>query len=335
LFTSSASEANNALFYHLSRRLRVDQRVAVSAVEHPSLRAAAVHWLGLERVDFLAVNEQGRIGPGEVAAWLQAQGERAGLVSVMAANNESGTLQPWGEISRLCADAGVAFHTDATQWLGKLPARAHDAEGTALGSCQWLTASGHKLGAPKGVGLLVMPGAEVDFQALIHGGPQEQGKRAGTENLAAVLALVAAMKEASGWCAEAENGRMVAGRRDAFEASLMEQLPGLRVIGAGAARLWNTSLLVMPRHSQLKWVTRLSQAGFSISTGSACSSGKEGASVVVTALGASDEELRRVIRVSGGWQTSAEAWQALAGRMVEIDEALSYGGGHGARKLRL
>jgi cysteine desulfurase len=102
--------------------------------------------------------------------------------------------------------------------------------------------------------------------------------------------------------------------------------PGLRLISGGAPRLWNTVLAVMPRHENLKWLTRLTRRGFAISTGSACSSGKEGSSVVVQALGASPEELRRVVRVSGGWETTAADWQALAAAFVAVGSELDAGG---------
>lgn len=113
--------------------------------------------------------------------------------------------------------------------------------------------------------------------------------------------------------------------RDAFEARMREVFPELRVIGSGAERLWNTSLLVMPRHSNLKWLTRLSRMGFSISTGSACSSGKEGSSVVVRALGASEEELRRVVRLSGGRQHTVADWLQLAEAFGEVGADLDSG----------
>ncbi|MDB6138397.1 MAG: aminotransferase, partial [Verrucomicrobiaceae bacterium] len=114
--------------------------------------------------------------------------------------------------------------------------------------------------------------------------------------------------------------------RDSFVHSLREGMSGLRVIGEGTERLWNTLLMVMPRHDNLKWLTRLSRLGFAISTGSACSSGKEGSSVVVTALGASWEELKRVVRISGGWHTTADDWQELAEAFLQTGAELDAGG---------
>ena len=110
--------------------------------------------------------------------------------------------------------------------------------------------------------------------------------------------------------------------RDAFIQQMKAAFPELRIISGNAPRLWNTVLMVMPEHSNLKWLTRLSRLGFAISTGSACSTGKEGSSVVVNALGASWEELRRVVRISGGWQTSPEDWAALAEAFVQVSKDL-------------
>jgi len=308
VFTSGATEGNNAVFASLARRMKADEKVAISAVEHPSVREAARHWVGAARADELAVSVDGVVESETVADWLEANAGKAALVSVMAANNESGTLQPWPELAALCRERGVLFHTDAAQWVGKL-----NAEG--LGECDLVTGSAHKFGGPKGAGFLVLPEAG-GLWRLLHGGPQEEGRRAGTENFPSVAGMVVALEDSAA---------SDAAGRDAFEARMGELFPGLRVIGAGAARLWNTSLLVMPQHSNLKWLTRLSRAGFSISTGSACSSGKEGSSVVVRALGASEEELRRVVRLSGGREHSEEDWLRLAEAFAQVGADLDAG----------
>ena len=313
VFTSGATEGNNAVFAAVGRKMQAGERVAISAVEHPSVREAARQWLGRERVDELAVDENGVVAVAAVREWLEANAGRAALVSVMAANNESGSLQPWGEVAALCREAGVRFHTDAAQWVGKR-------EAVGLGGCDLVTGSGHKFGGPKGVGFWVLPEAGTgNAWRLLFGGPQEEGRRAGTENYPAVEAMVTALE------AVEDEGPGLAAGRDAFEGRMRELFPEMRVIGAGAPRLWNTSLLVMPRHSNLKWLTRLSQAGFSISTGSACSSGREGSSVVVRALGASEEELRRVVRLSGGRGQGVAEWLALAEGFARVGADLDAG----------
>ena len=316
VFTSGATESNNALFQTLASSLPNDARVTISSIEHPSVREAARAAFG-KRVIEIPVNQNGIVEPDQVAQIVKEN--KPHLVSVMAANNESGAIQPWQEIAGLCRDAGVFFHTDAAQWLGKV-------EFPSDWVGDYLTGSAHKFGGPKGVGFLVMRD-ETEPLRFLRGGPQESGRRAGTENYPGVEAMVSAL-EARTPCLD-EIGPKQAAHRDAFTLAMQEHFPDLRVISAGADRLWNSALMVMPRHDNLKWLTRLSRRGFSISTGSACSSGKEGSSVVVRALGASAEELRRVVRVSGGWQHTLEDWLNVAAAFAEADAELSAGGpGH-------
>jgi cysteine desulfurase len=301
VFTSGATESNNAL-------MAASEPVAISAIEHPSVRMPSRNALELP------VNADGVVEPDGVKALITAQ--RPALVSVMAANNESGALQPWREIAALCREQGVPFHTDAAQWIGKLDA-------SSLGECDFITGSAHKFGGPKGCGFLVLP-AEDSRLHFMRGGPQESGRRAGTENYPAIEAMVTALETITPHLNEIEIEQ--SRRRDDFIAAMRSRFDGLRVISETTPRLWNTVLMVMPVHHNLKWLTALSRRGFSISTGSACSSGKEGSSVVVTALGASADELKRVVRVSGGWETTAADWQALAAVFDEVFEELNRGG---------
>jgi cysteine desulfurase len=306
VFTSGATESNNALFASLP----ADALVVLSAIEHPSVREAA---RGRNVVE-LPVNADGVIPTDDLKHLIISK--RPTLVSVMAANNESGALQPWRELAAICHEHGVLFHTDAAQWLGKLDA-------TNLGVCDFITGSAHKFGGSKGCGFLVLP-KEDSRLSFIRGGPQEHGRRAGTENYPAIEAMVTALETITPYLGEIEQTQSKL--RDAFIAALRSRFDSLRVISESAPRLWNTVLMVMPEHDNLKWLTRLSRRGFSISTGSACSSGKEGSSVVVTALGASAEELKRVVRISSGWETTAADWQALAAAFVEVSDELNRGG---------
>ncbi len=313
VFTSGASESNNALFASLPP----DAQAAVSAIEHPSVREAAKSWTNQPVLE-IPVNGQGVVEPDAVSQVIKTH--RPALISVMAANNESGGLQPWAEIARLCEEQEVAFHCDAAQWLGKVPS-------DGLGQCHYLTGSAHKFGGPKGSGFLLLRDEDEGLRFL-RGGPQEHGRRAGTENYPAIEAMVTALETlvpSLPQIAEAQ-----ASLRNQFEQTLRSAMPGLRVIGETAPRLWNTVLMVMPRHDNLKWLTRLSRQGFAISTGSACSSGKEGSSVVVAALGASWDELKRVVRISGGWQTSETEWQSLAEAFQQVGAGLDAGGKGGS-----
>ena len=318
VFTSGATESNNMLFTGLAKCLAADAGVAISAIEHPSVREAARAMLGRGRIIEIPVDEEGVVQPAALQEVLVRH--QPALVSIMAANNESGVLQPWPELLQLCREAGVRLHTDAAQWLGKMKA-------TGLGLCDYVTGSAHKFGGPKGIGFFVMADAGESFP-LMHGGPQENGRRAGTENYPAIEAMVTALEALTSRLPEQafEQAFEQAILRDAFIQQMQQQFPGLRVISGGAPRLWNTVLMVMPRHDNLKWLTRLTRLGVAISTGSACSSGKEGASVVLQALGASWEELRRVVRVSGGWDSTAGDWQNLANAFVAAGEGLDAGG---------
>ncbi|MCX6857373.1 MAG: cysteine desulfurase family protein [Verrucomicrobia bacterium] len=314
LLTSGATESNNTLFAGLAKCLAPDACVAISAIEHPCVREAARAWLGRARVIEIPVDAEGLVQPAMLKQILET--DQPALVSVMAANNESGVLQPWQELLALCRTAGVRFHTDAAQWIGKL-------ESTDLGACDYITGSAHKWGGPKGAGFLIVADADESFP-LFHGGPQEQSRRAGTENYPSIEAMVTALEVlTSNLTSIGEKQTLF---RDDFIREMQSQFAGLRVISEGAPRLWNTVLMVMPRHENLKWLTRLTRLGFAISTGSACSTGKEGSSVVVQALGASWEELRRVVRISGGWQTTEAEWQALAGAFVQAAQSLDAGG---------
>lgn len=301
VFTSGATESNNAL-------LSSFDRVALSSIEHPSVRMAARNAVELP------VNADGVVEPDAVARLLTSQ--RPALVSIMAANNESGALQPWREIAALCRGQDVSFHTDAAQWIGKC-------DSSHLGECDYITGSAHKFGGPKGCGFLVLPDEDARLHFL-RGGPQENGRRAGTENYPAIEAMVTALEAITPQLDEIQSAQCQ--HRDDFIAAMRSRFEGLRVISEGAPRLWNTVLMVMPAHSNLKWLTALSRRGFSISTGSACSSGREGSSVVVTALGAGGDELKRVVRISGGWESTSEDWTALAAAFGEAFDELNRGG---------
>lgn len=313
VFTSGATESNNALFVSLATRLPSNARIAISAIEHPSVREATRASFP-NRVVQIPVNADGIVEPDAVADIIASQ--TPALVSVMAANNESGALQPWSSIAAVCQRADIPFHSDAAQWIGKVPA-------SSLGLCDYITGSAHKFGGPKGTSFIVLRDEDEPL-SFLRGGPQENDKRAGTEDYPAVEAMVTALEEIEPRLPAI--AREQAAYRDQFVEAMRDHFPELRLISEDAERLWNTALLVMPRHDNLKWLTRLSRRGFSISTGSACSSGKEGSSVVVQALGATLEELKRVVRISGGWNHTEADWLALAEAFGEVDRELSQGG---------
>lgn len=309
VFTSGATESNHAFFRALARNLPPGARVLTSSMEHPSVRTP-LRLCFPDRVDEIGALQDTTLDMEDFHRHLRAH--RPALVTVMAANNESGTLLPWAEVNTACQAEGVPFHTDATQWIGKRP--AHE-----LGSCDYVTGSAHKFGGPKGCGFFVLKN-EDEALCLLAGGPQENGHRAGTENYPSIEAMVTALEALSPQLEPIS--KIQAPLRDAFAGKVREGIPGTRIIASDVPRLWNTQMLVMPRHDNRKWLARLSQQGFAISTGSACSSGSEGASQIMQAMGAAPEEMRRVLRISGGWNTAASDWLELGDAMCRVWRSL-------------
>ncbi len=304
VFTSGATEANNAVFAHYSRPGQL-ATCALSAIEHPSVIGPAQRDFAGGAISPIPVDAGGQIEVGELQRSLRTAPTT--LVSLMAANNETGALQPCGEAFAAARAAGAVTHCDASQWFGKLPAAGVAALGADI-----TVGSGHKFGAPRGVGFALLAGAGRDLR-LQTGGPQEARRRAGTEDLPAIAAMVAALAEAESQLADM---RAQAPLRDAFEEQFASTLPGAgAVLPRGRDRLPNTSAVLVPRGKNLRWLTRLGRLGFAVSTGSACSSGAENGSHVLAAMGLSADAIKRSLRISSGANTSAADWDGLLGAL--------------------
>jgi cysteine desulfurase len=307
VWTSGATESANLVLAHAARALPATAEVWISAIEHPCVLMPARHHLG-SRCRLMPVTREGVLD----CSWLETELKKGqpGLVALMAANNETGVLQPWREALELCRAREVPFFCDAVQWVGKLPARG-------LGECNFVSGSAHKFGGPKGVGFLKCP-ARGRVEPLLLGGPQEEGRRAGTENISGVLAMLAALevREAAMDLATRER------QRAEFEHRLLAALPGAEIIGATAPRLWNTVMALMPEADcQQRWVVKLDKAGVAVSTGSACASGKEAPSHVLSAMGHSPAQAARALRFSAGWETSAQEWDSLLAALAKVSGA--------------
>lgn len=305
VFNSGATEGNRDVFAYW-KRLAPEQCIAVSTVEHPAvLENARASWGG--QCVVLPVDADGRLQLDALETRLRINGDLS-LVSIMAANNETGVLQPWSECLDACRRHRAALHIDATQWIGKEPL-------VGLAGADFVTGSGHKFGGPKGVGFLLASANHSGFAGQ-RGGAQENDHRAGTENFPAIAGMLAALR-----AQEAEREtiamRWRAGR-NALEARLLDAIPGLIIWGAGAPRLANTSSLCLPEGENARWVRRLDKRGFQVSTGSACATGREGPSHVLAAMGASAEEARRTIRISAPPAATTEHWETLAGALIEL-----------------
>ena len=285
-------------------------RVLVSAVEHVSVLKAAPD------TETLAVDADGVVDLPALDAMLAADG-RPALVSVMLANNETGVIQPLAEVSEIAHKHGARVHCDAVQAAGKIAV-----DPAALG-IDMVSLSAHKIGGPTGVGALVLFG-DTDLSALVHGGGQERGRRAGTENVPGIAGFGVAAEAALGGLSDFAS---LGAWRDGIEAVLGGHA-GVRVFGAGVSRLANTSCLTMPGVQAEHLIIALDLEGVAVSAGSACSSGKVEPSHVLAAMGVPAEEAATAIRVSLGWNTTedevrrfVEAWNEVYAKSKAKDVA--------------
>lgn len=298
VFTSGATESNTWAL------LGAWERIAVAGVEHDSVRAPAARIAAARRAEVvdLPVSSAGVV---DVTAAPPGPGT---LVVLQMANNETGVLQDVEAAGRRATEDGARLHTDAAQAPGRVAI-----DFAALGA-QTLSLSAHKIGGPKGVGALVI-GAGVALDPLFTGGGQEQRRRAGTENVAAIAGFGAAARAA---LEDLQDAQRVAALRDALEGAVMETTPQAVVIGRDAPRLCNTSSIALPGASAETTVIKLDLKGIAVSAGAACSSGKVGESHVLRAMGLSPEIARAAIRVSLGPDTTEQDIAAFVAAWREI-----------------
>ncbi|XWN29201.1 MAG: cysteine desulfurase family protein [Devosia sp.] len=286
-FTSGGTEANmTALSPGIARTGEVGvQRLIISEVEHPAVRSGGR--FSPDDVAVAPVDTNGLLDPAALKDLLEAD-ERPALVSVMAANNETGVLQPLCDIAALCQAHGAILHTDAVQAFG----RVADAALTA----DLVTLSGHKIGAPAGVGALIRL-TPLAVPPLVLGGGQERGARGGTENVAAIAGFGAAL---DGQAADPAAWEETRAARDGFEVALIDAFDDAIVFGKGVPRLPNTSLFSVGTLPAELLIIGLDLEGMAVSSGAACSSGKVGLSPVLLAMGVEEAVASRAIRVSVG-----------------------------------
>ena len=299
VFTSGATEANNTVLKGVARHHGRGQ-IITCATEHPAVLAPCrfLQSLGFN-ITILPVDGAGRLDPDEVRRALTPD---TILISVMHANNETGALNPLPEIGALAREAGVPFHTDAAQSVGKIPVDVDELQ------VDFLTVAGHKFYAPKGVGALyVRSGAA--FTPLLHGASQEGGRRAGTENVPYMVALGAACRLAR------ERLPAIAAHlqslRDRLHERLKALVPGLILNGPEVERLPNTLNVSFPGVSGGELMAGLPDVAASL--GSACHAGQEAISPVLAAMGVPLDRARGAVRFSVGYPTTlAEVDQAAA-----------------------
>ncbi|GAA5481408.1 cysteine desulfurase family protein [Haloferula sargassicola] len=296
IFTSSATEANNAALHSAVFRQPGKRHVITSVVEHSAVLAYCDY---LEKhhgvkVTRLPVDSEGMLDPHDLR---QAIRSETAVVSLMWANNETGVIWPISEFAAICSEAGVPLHTDTVQAVGKIPVSFRDS------SVEFLTLSGHKFGAPKGIGALIVRDPD-SFVPLLYGGKQEGALRGGTENVPHIVALgkaaeIAASRDRATW-------RKVADLRNRFERTMLEEIRCSEIHAAKSPRLPNTSCLHLPGLDGDCAVTYLDQQGICVSSGSACLESAITPSHVLQAMTGSYEMADESIRVSLGLETTED-----------------------------
>jgi cysteine desulfurase len=301
VFTSGGTESNNLAIFGAITASSIRRKIISSEIEHSSILAplAELDRRGFEVVR-VAPDSDGRIDPARLLAALD--GETA-LLTLGLANSEVGTIQDLAPLAAGCASTGALFHLDGAQAVGRIPVDVN-----ALG-CDLMTISGHKLGSPSGIGALYVRDY-AKFAPTIFGGPHENGMRAGTPNLLGAVAF-GAVSEAVTHSMQAESKRI-----GALAASLLTRLraaiPGLRLNGPTIGRLPNTLNLTFPGVLGESMLIALDLEGVEVSMGSACAAGAVEPSHVLLAMHRSVADARSSLRISLGWNNTAEEIDAVA-----------------------
>ncbi|MEX2322520.1 MAG: cysteine desulfurase family protein [Acidimicrobiia bacterium] len=313
VFTGGGTESVNLGVWGPLLAAGPGHRLVTSAIEHEAVLAGIgpMRRLGFEAT-VVGVDWPGVVEPSEVATGVDS---RTVVVSVMAANNETGVVQPVAKIAEAVRSVreNVLLHTDAVQAVVGV-----QADLASLG-VDMLSLSGHKIGGPKGVGVLIAP-RRVTLGPIIHGGGQELGRRSGTHHVAGIVGLAAALAAAVADAAEFR--RRIGAERDRFEHALSGRVPDAEVTGVGAERLIQHSHVRFPGVPAETLLIRLDASGVAASSGSACQSGATKPSHVLTALGMSEPAARQCVRFTFGHTTADGDGGRAAAVVAEAVEAL-------------
>ena len=325
VFTAGGSEGDN----HAIRGIVADgDHIITSVIEHSAVEQVCRY---LEQngcqVTRVPVNGQGQVDPEAVRRALRPNTR---LITIMMANNETGVLQPVEEIGQIAAEADVWFHIDAVQAAGKVPVAAERLR------CDLLAISGHKIYAPQGVGALYVRRG-TPLKPFIRGGSQEQGRRAGTENVPGIVGLGVASEMA---LAGLEDGTVdrIRGWRDRFENSLLVSIDNVTIHAAGAPRVANTSSVYFEYLRGEALAVALDLQGISVSSGSACHAGSQEPSRVLLAMGLTPEQAHGTLRFSLGKTNQAEdidhLLSVLPAAVQRLRDLSPVYPGHGEDRLR-
>lgn len=308
IFTSGGSEANT-LAIRGAMEGSGERRLIISPVEHPSVYKLA-HALEEESnciVSELLVDSDGVVNTGSLEAFLKKND--VGLVSIMYANNETGVIQPINKISDLCLQYGVSLHVDAVQVAGKIPLNFNELH------IDLLSISMHKMGGPKGVGALIA-NSKIPMKSVQVGGGQERNRRAGTENVPAIIAAgVTAQEVQSKMHSELER---IEELHSYLEIELQKISDDIEIVGKNSPRIPTTTCFITPSLTAETALMALDIAGICASSGSACSSGKIEPSHVLLACGYSKEQALSALRISIGRQNTLEDVNIFLGEFKKV-----------------
>jgi cysteine desulfurase len=309
IFTSGGTESNNLLIKGLVAATDA-KRIAISAIEHMSLIEPAAHLANGCVVDSIPANGAGYISTEALEQSLKPD---TALISVMAANNETGVIQDVTKLAACGKQGGAWFHTDASQAAGKI----------AVSYRQWgvdaMTLSAHKLYGPLGAGALIVD-RRLPLQAQLHGGSQEKGLRAGSENVPAIVGFGIAAELAQKELVQRTEHAMAL--RTRLEA-LLAPMPGVTIFGQQSNRLPNTVQFGVAGFDGETLLMQLDRAGFAVSSGSACTSGKTEPSHVLNAMGVADELALAAVRISFGRDNSVADVDAFVQALSAIVDRMS------------
>ena len=328
VFTGCGTESNNAALSFLASQAGGRKKIVTSGIEHSAILRYAEHLsdkYGMS-VEKVTVDTDGRLSLEHFGRALAA--DDVAMASVMWANNETGVIQPIAEACQLSRDAGVPFHTDAIQAVGKTVVNVREVP------VDYLSISGHKFHAPKGVGALYIREG-LRFEPMLYGGGQEGGRRSGTENVAGIVGLGKAaelMKQRL----DADGHAGVASLRDYFENSLLSELDGVRVNGSLEHRTANTSHLSFEGCEAAGLLILLDEYGVQCSAGSACMTGKQQPSHVQTAMGIPASEAKSSLRISFSiFSTREDTMAAVEAVKKAVGKLRSVQGGPGVGPVQI